>query len=162
MRTKIELLLDLLDRAYAKSRCHSLRTAARDVTEPEALWTPPHFEGFPFMNGSIRDLVFHVGADKLVQISQRFADGAVTWETMTARFAREGRTLAAALTIAEEGHGAVRSTLASLIDDDLVKKTTLEGRAMRNVDFFAMMIEHDAYHAGQIRYVRNMIEGPES
>ena len=110
------------------------------------------------MSGSIRDIVFHVGADKLFQISQRFGDGTITWEAMTTRFAGEGRSLAAALKIAEQGHAAVCSALAALTDDELELKTTMEGRAMRNADFFALMIEHDAYHAGQIRYVRNIID----
>lgn len=158
MQTKVELLLELIDRTYAKSRWHSLLSAVKDLTEEDAVWTPPHFAGFPFMDGSIRDLVFHLGADKRYQIGQRFGDGAVTWAAMTARFAREGRTLAAALAIAEEGHAAVRSALASLTDDELEDRTLLDDRPMRNADFFAMMIEHDAYHAGQIRYVRNMIE----
>jgi len=78
MHPRVELLLEFLDRAYAKSRWHSLLSAVEGLTAEEAAWTPPRFAGFPFMNGSICDLVFHVGADKLFQISRRAIDAGIS------------------------------------------------------------------------------------
>lgn len=153
------MLLALLERVHTGSRWHSLRSALAGVTEAQAAWRPADYRGFPFLDGSIAGLVFHVGGDHLFTISQCFGDGALTWERLEARWNQAGRALAAARTLLDEGHRPMRAQLTAMSDADLAQSTTLGERTMRNHELFALLIEHAAYHAGQIRYVRNLLEG---
>jgi hypothetical protein len=43
---------------------------------------PDRHNGFPWMNGSIRDIVYHVTGDKLVQMNHAFGDGTMNWENV--------------------------------------------------------------------------------
>lgn len=149
----------MLERVHTGSRWHSLRSALDGVTEAQAAWRPADYRGFPFLDGSIAGLVFHVGGDHLFTISQRFGDGALTWERLEARWTGAGRTLAAARELLDQGYRAVCAQLAAMSDADLRQSTTLDQRTVRNDELFALLIEHAAYHAGQIRYLRNLLEG---
>ncbi|MFQ3611213.1 MAG: hypothetical protein SNJ72_06940, partial [Fimbriimonadales bacterium] len=69
MRTQVQFLKRLLEQAYEGSRWHSFSSAVDGLTEEEAIWVPPTgFKGFRWADGSILKIVFHVGADKIVQI----------------------------------------------------------------------------------------------
>src|SRR5438270_7665932 len=102
--TRIDMLRIRLEEAFRGSRYHSFLSSLKDVNDEAARWTPPRYKGFPHMTGSILNLAYHTGGDKHVLISTAFGDGSTTWEAVQARFEGLGANLAAAKTLAEEGH----------------------------------------------------------
>ncbi|OGF55135.1 MAG: hypothetical protein A2Z21_10025 [Candidatus Fraserbacteria bacterium RBG_16_55_9] len=160
-RAIIEHLKRDLEAAYQGSRWHSLKSALKGIQPEEALWVPPAYKGFPWMKGSILEIVFHVGGDSFYQLDYALGQRKLTWEDLQVRFHSEGGNLAAALELAEEGYQALQQTLDSLRDEELARTyPTPEGKGERTLeDFFRMMIEHHFYHAGQIMYVRCLWAG---
>ncbi len=159
----MEHLKAQLEAAYRGSRWHSLLSALKGITPEEAAWTPPAYKGFPWMRGSIVEIVFHVGGDSLYQLDHALGARALTWEALQERFRREGGDLSAALKLAEEGYRALQRALDGL-DDEQLQRTyptpESQGERRRTLQaFFEMMVEHHLYHAGQIVYVRCLYRG---
>lgn len=153
----VKSLLQYQESAFAKSPWHSLRAALKGVSEDVFFWVPPKYHGFPWMDGSIRDIVYHVTGDKLVQISAAFEGGMLTWDALKVELEKENmKTMMSQL---EEAHKKVVQKLRDLDDEELLLKVKAwSGKRMSIMDFFLMLIEHDIYHAGQIRYIRNIAE----
>ncbi len=162
-RTIVEHLKAQLENAYKGSRWHSLLRALEGITPEEAAWKPPAYAGFPWMRGSIVEIVFHVGGDSLYQLDHALGKRELTWEALQERFEREGGDLSAALRLAEEGYSALQKALESLTDEELQREYPTpesRGKQKRTLQaFFEMMIEHHLYHAGQIVYVRCLYQG---
>ncbi len=152
-----------LEAAYQGSRWHSLQSALKDITPEEAEWKPPAYKGFPWMQGSIVEIVFHVGGDSLYQLDHALGERRLTWEELEERFQAEGGDLQAALKLAEEGYQALQRALDPLTDEDLQRTYPTpesQGKRQRTLEeFFEMMIEHHLYHAGQIVYARCLYQG---
>jgi hypothetical protein len=146
-------LVDLAERAFRKSPWHSLMAALEGVADEAFTWVPARHNGFPWMEGSIRDIVYHVAGDKLVQLSHAFGDASVTWETLSLQ-KRDKETMIADLVA---GHEAFVAAIRSCHDLS-AKVTGWGGKRLKAADFFHMLIEHDLYHAGQVRYIRNLAE----
>ncbi|HWP31405.1 MAG TPA: DinB family protein [Fimbriimonadales bacterium] len=153
----VESLLHYQERSFAKSPWHSLMGALKGISEEVFFWVPPKHHGFPWMDGSIRDIVYHVTGDKLVQISTAFEGGIVTWDTLKSELEKENmETMMKQL---QEANNKVVNKLRDLSDEELpLKVSTWGGKRMTIMEFFLMLIEHDIYHAGQIRYIRNIAE----
>ncbi len=156
--SKIELLKNALERAYQGSQWHSFKSALKGITQEEALWKPDHYEGFPWMDGSAQQIIFHVGGDSFYQLDHALGQRALTWDALLAQFQASGGHLPAALQMADSGYQALQQALSHLSDQDLSKKyQTPEKKGERIIEeFFEMMIEHHFYHAGQIVYIRSM------
>ena len=157
---RIDLLKYQLARSFERSHWHAVKRAVRDLGEEEARWIPGPYAGFPFMSGNILDILFHLGGDKLFHVNHWFGDGSVTWEGLRERFQADEGNLQAALKLLEEGYAAVTGALNGLTDADLLaKRKRGKSHHERHLDFFAEMLEHDLYHAGQIVYIRCLYEG---
>jgi len=150
-------LESLAMRAFSESPWHSLLSALKDITEETFFFVPERHSGFPWMNGSICDIVYHVTGDKIVQLSAAFDGGNETWDSLKTKLSKSDMAA-----MVEELHGAYElelSKLKSLNEDELEQKVaTWGGKRMKAYELFLMLIEHDLYHAGQIRYIRNVIE----
>lgn len=160
-RVIIEHLKRDLESAYHGSRWHSFKSSLKDIQPEEALWVPPAYQGFPWMRGSILEIVFHVAGDSLYQLDHALGQRKLTWEDLKERFRAEGSHLPAALHLAEGGYQALQQALDSLTDEDLAHTyATPQGKGERTLEaFFRLMIEHYLYHAGQIMYVRCLWQG---
>lgn len=157
---RVSMLAELLERAYRGSRYHCLRRALEGVDEPTARWKPPHYKGFPWMHGSILEIAFHAAGDKHMLHNVAFGDGSLTWEQLQQRFEQEGGDLRSALKLADAGHERILATLYQLTDSALAQKVPYyHGRRLPAEEIFLLAIEHDIYHAGQIWYVRCLVEG---
>ncbi len=155
-----DILKQRLEEAFRGSRFHSFLGSLKGVTEEQAVWTPPHYKGFPHMTGSILNLAFHTGGDKHVLLSTSFGDGSLTWPVMQAHFEELGGNLAAARTLAEEGHTLVLRTLEEQAEGSLDRPVPYYGgKTLTALEVFTIVAEHDLYHAGQINYVRCLIAG---
>jgi len=129
----------------------------KGVREEVFFWKPPKHRGFPWMDGSIRDIVYHVTGDKLVQVSAAFEGGITTWDTLKNELEREN--MEAMMGQLVKAHSKVADKLRDSSDEELLLKVSAwGGKRMTLAEFFLMLIEHDLYHAGQIRYIRNIAE----
>ncbi len=147
----------LLHQAYERSRWHSLRGALKGLKEETFVWRPPAHSGFPWMDGSIRDILFHVIGDKQVQLDRAFGDGSLTWEVVMKQVPRS--SLKEMLPYLQQAQEAVISALRNCEEGELDEKVVMsDGTTLTVTELFIMFAEHDFYHAGQIRYVRNLIE----
>lgn len=158
--SRVQMLAELLERAYRGSRYHALRRALDGINDEMARWRPPYYRGFPWMQGSILEIAFHAAGDKHALHNTAFGDGALTWEQIRHRFEQDGGDLAAAIRLADAGHEQLLATLRTLSDEQLTQKVPYyHGRKLTAEEVFLMAAEHDLYHAGQIWYVRCLIEG---
>src|SRR2546425_7257451 len=94
--TRIVSLRERLEDAFRASPYHSFLSSLKGVTEEAARWIPPHYKGFPHMDGSILNLAYHTGGDKHVLISCGFGEASVTWDEIKSRFDALGGDLTAA------------------------------------------------------------------
>ncbi len=107
------------------------------------------------MNGSICDIVFHIAGDKLVQMSAAFENGTTTWDNLPLKKTSMQQMIAEL----HAAHARLAAKLASETDLSLTNKiTSWGGKSMSAENLYLMLIEHDLYHAGQIRYARNLLE----
>lgn len=158
--SRVSMLVELLERAYRGSRYHSFRRALEGLDEETARWQPTHYKGFAWMHGSILEIAFHAAGDKHMLHNVAFGDGSLTWDRLKERFEQDGGSLAAVLNLADTGHQQLLSTLHSLTDDALAQKVPYyHGRRLPAEEIFLLAVEHDIYHAGQIWYVRCLVEG---
>ncbi|MBA3726254.1 MAG: DinB family protein [Armatimonadetes bacterium] len=144
-------LAELLNRAFDKSPWHSVKGALEGLEYGTFVWLPERHAGFPWMNGSIRDILFHVTGDKLVQINHAFGDCSLDWKRMPLA---KG-DLAEMLPKLDDAQTQVLSALNGALDLGATIRAW-GGKSMPAKDLFLMLIEHDIYHAGQIRYIRNI------
>ncbi len=148
-------LVFLKQRSFEKSPWHSVMSALKDITDKEFFWCPNNHKGFEWMNGSICDIVYHLAGDTLVQLSGAFEEGKIKWENVTELIPKDN--MEGALCSLKESHGKYLDCLKGFDDERLQEKViTSWGQAMKAKDLFIMLIEHDYYHAGQIRYIRNI------
>ena len=159
--SEIETLKVDLASAYEGSKWHSFKSAIKGLKPEEALWKPDHYKGFRWMDGSIQNIIFHLGGDSHYQLNHALGDQTLSWDQLTQNYNEAGGDLEAAILQAQSGYQNLQSSLDSLIDDDLQNLYGKpEGGGERSLrDFFRMMIEHHHYHAGQIVYVRSMWKG---
>lgn len=146
--------------AWDGSRWHSLRVALRQISEEEACWQPTRYRGFPWSRGSIREIVFHLGGDELIQLDHAFGAGELDWEILTRRFQDAGGDWGAARALLEAGQRAVMAQLERMQDADLERQVSSYSQKRVPAEaVLAMLHEHRLYHAGQIVYVRCLIAG---
>lgn len=161
--TRVQFLADLMERAYRRSRYHALRKALQGIDDTAARWQPSHYKGFPWMHGSILEIAFHAAGDKHMLHNTAFGNGTLTWQQLQRRFDQEGGDLAAAIRLADSGHELLLSSLHTLSDESLSQKVPYyHGKTLTAEGIFLLAVEHDIYHAGQIWYVRCMLEGFDS
>ncbi len=152
-----EILLRLQVKAFSSSPWHSVMSAINGVSEAIFFQTPVRHNGFPWMNGSMSDIVYHLTGDKLVQLSTAFDEGQENWKTMESKLNKT--EMSKMLHNLDLAQSRVVSTLSELPESRLIEQvTTWGGKRLRIWELFLMLIEHDYYHAGQIRYIRNVLE----
>jgi uncharacterized damage-inducible protein DinB len=147
----------LLKQAYERSRWHSLRGALKGLKPETFSWRPPAHSGFPWMDGSIRDILFHVIGDKMVQLDRAFGEGSLEWEEVGRRVPKS--SLEEMVPHLQRAQEAVLSALRNCPEEKLDEEVVMtDGTRLTVAELFMMFAEHDFYHAGQIRYVRNLVE----
>lgn len=155
MASKIEFMKRLQERAFRSSPWHSLLGSLEGLEEDVFTWTPQKSEGFPWMNGSIQDILYHVTGDKIVQCNHAFGDSSMNWDNLGIHKAPLQEMIADLVRAQTE----LQAITDRLNDSDLDAKVTGWGGKRQTVEqFLLMLIEHDYYHAGQIRYVRNIAQ----
>lgn len=157
MADKKQYLERLTLLAYSGSPWHSLLGALKGVSEDVFFHVPKRHNGYPWMDGSIRDIVFHVTGDKLVQLSAAFDGGKETWDTVTEKLSKTDKPRM--LDELRQAHEFQIGLLRNFPEERLNEHVATTMRVTLTAEeLFIMLIEHDLYHAGQIRYIRNVLE----
>jgi hypothetical protein len=110
---------------------------------------------------SIADIVGHVGACKIMYDDYAFGPGELQFGTPEVEPFAEAGEPAEVTAWLTDAHARLAGHVAALADDtelDALRLTNWgERRPTRWI--VAMMITHDAYHAGEINHIRSLLDG---
>jgi hypothetical protein len=151
----LELLLGLIDEAYARQAWHgpNLRGSIRGLNEKEAAWRPDP------SRHSTWEIVAHVTYWKYA-VRRRILGGkrgsfplpGSNWFVRPDR--RSGRSWKDDVALLESEHRKLRAAVAALHESDLTKKP---GNGKVTILRLVMGIAaHDLYHAGQIQLLKRL------
>jgi hypothetical protein len=142
-------LLYLLDEAFeATTNEHSLVGNLRSLAPDDWLWVPAGG------SRSIRDIVRRVGGCKVMYHDDAFGDATLTWDDGVDAL----DSGASAIEWLRAGQERLRQSLAARDDDAelLCPRPTNWGDREVTRWIFAVMIQHDLYHAGEINHLRSL------
>lgn len=110
---------------------------------------------------TIRELVRHIGGCYLMYENHGFGDRTMRWEDDDAidGYLPEGspKQMIAWL---QAAHGRFRSSVARLTDDQLGEMTYGHwGGQIETRRLVELMLQHGIYHAGEINYIRALLQG---
>jgi uncharacterized damage-inducible protein DinB len=160
-RSGIDTFLYLLDDAFRGA-------GIAESNESQALLTniatvpPDRWEALPAGAArSIRDIVGHVGACKVMYDDYAFGSGTLQFGTPEVEPFASGGSPADVIEWLEAAHARLVEHVAALEDDAELARTraTNWGEQRPTRWIIAAMITHDAYHAGEINHVRSLLDG---
>ena len=153
-RPRIELLLDLMDRAFSGNE-HALLDNLATV-EAES-WTRVTDGG----KRSIREITLHVGLFKYMYANHGFLGGDLDYGDEPATPAPERlATVDAAVEWLREAHSYLVRCVGDLSDDrelEALRKAHWGG-LVPTFHIIVTMLEHDLYHAGEINRTRALLQ----
>jgi uncharacterized damage-inducible protein DinB len=154
----LKIILGQLDDAWGHA-WESVSVVLAGVGEDEAAWQAEAYAdvdaeaGWP-APGTIHWQVAHLAANKVEYAShvRRALDSAeAVVETYTA-----SATFTEAVAALSEAHAALRSAIEALTPEALASEGN---HGMPLVEYLAMVIRHDTWHAGQIAVLRRFYRG---
>jgi hypothetical protein len=148
-RVAIEQLLLLMDEAFRDHPFHALLNNLKSLREDDWDWLAP--DGVR----TVRHIVEHVGGYKYLYDNQAFGDRSLTWDRL---FLARGSAPDAVTAWLRDGHEKLRSSVASLADDEELTKGRMApwGSEANTRWIVTNMVQHDIYHAGEINYIRGL------
>jgi uncharacterized damage-inducible protein DinB len=154
-RIAVDALVRMADSAFDGQHWHATMRNLGSLREDDWDWVPAQGER------TIRELVSHIGACKLIFASQLFGDGSIDWDDpeSTKRDRAEG-SVAEAIAWLRWTHEVFRDGIASITDADL--STTPSGYWGKPTELqwsIEVMIQHEVYHAGEINHTRAQHHG---
>ena len=153
-RPKIELTLDLMDRAFSGNE-HALLDNLATVEADS--WTKVPDGG----ERSIREITQHVGMFKYMYANHGFMDGDLDYSDDPATPAPERlASVSAAVEWLREAHDYLVGCIRDLPDDremDVPRKAHWGG-LVPTYHIIVTMLEHDLYHAGEINRTRALLQ----
>jgi uncharacterized damage-inducible protein DinB len=149
-------LVYLLDQAFEDDEEHSLLVNLRDISPDD--WHR-RIEG---VQRSIRQLAYHAGVAKHLYADHLFGAATTSYDSVlrSAPATRDAAEKGVVITWMREGHQKMRDGVASLADGDLETVVRSHwGAMMQKRRLISGIIQHDAYHAGEINHLRAMLQG---
>jgi uncharacterized damage-inducible protein DinB len=144
------LVQDLLwrtDQTYGTGHRYSLGTALQGLTEQEAIWVPQEGER------PILELLLHIAGSKILYENYAFGSRDKNWQNLEWPEWR----LQSALHWLDAAQKTLRDHLLVLNDADLDEpRPTHWGERLSLRVIFNLAIQHDIYHAGEIRCLRHL------
>jgi uncharacterized damage-inducible protein DinB len=155
----VNAYLDLLDEAFEgrgieeSNESQALLTNLAMVTEAEWRATVPG------ATRTIESMVLHVGACKIMYDDYAFGPGTKQWGTPEVEgWIDTDAPMREAIDWLRAAHRSLREHVAELTDDDLDRPRLTNWGEQRPARWIvAMMITHDAYHAGEINHMRSLL-----
>jgi DinB superfamily len=161
-RAAVETLLYLLDEAY-DSGPESLLANVRSLTADDWSYAPEGASRTPY------EILWHVAACKWMYDHHAFGEAVWTWPGIEAHPPAGGPPLSAEssnanvaslLSWTHRGQQQLRAHVASLDDAELLAPRRANwGRKYETRWLIKVMIEHDAYHSGEINHLRSLHHG---
>ncbi|HEV8516213.1 MAG TPA: DinB family protein [Candidatus Limnocylindrales bacterium] len=159
----VDEIVYLLDDAFegkgVEASNESQSLLANLATVPEELWRrlPPSGAR------SIESIALHVGSCKVMYDDHAFGEGKLRWDQPTPELQPWPETEAPMKeTIAwiRGAHERFVSHVRALSDDDLATPRRANWGELKETRWLiAVIIEHDAYHAGEINHIRSLFAG---
>jgi uncharacterized damage-inducible protein DinB len=154
-RSRVDDVLAALRAAFEKNGWHgpTVLGSLKGITAGEAARKPKR------AHHSVHELVDHIAYWEAVVLrrylgpSPKSPRGRGDWKPPATPFAESVRRM-------QEGHAALVAAIAVLRDQDLDRKVKTAARLRRPLaDVLHGVVAHDAYHAGQIRLTRKLLQG---
>jgi hypothetical protein len=155
----IDELVYLLEEAFAgkgieeSNESQSLLMNLASVGE--ALWRTPPRDGVR----TIESIVLHVGTCKIMYDEYAFGPGSLSWEDPGLQPWPEGEApMPEAVDWLTAAHRRLVGHVAVLGDDDLGTPRPANWGEMKETRWLiSTLIQHDAYHAGEVNHVRSLL-----
>ena len=153
-RSRVDDVLAALRAAFEKNGWHgpTVLGSVKGLTAGEAARKPRH------AHHSVHELVDHITYWEAVVLrrylgpGQKPSRGRGDWKPPAAPLADSVRRM-------QEGHRALVAAIAALRDEDLDRKVKTASGLRPLVEVLHGVAAHDAYHAGQIRLTRKLLQG---
>jgi hypothetical protein len=156
--SELDLLLDLLDRAYNRKSWHgpNLRGSLRGVEATTAAWRPA--DG----RHSIWEIVVHAAYWKYIVRRRLLGDKRGSFPLKGSNWFPRPVTATpeawrADVALLEQTHRALRAAVAGVRPAELA--VTPHGSRVSNREMIGGIIAHDVYHAGQIQVLKRLATG---
>lgn len=109
---------------------------------------------------TIRELVKHIGGCYLMYDNHGFGDRTMRWEDDSVDGLVPEGSPAEMIAWLRAAHGRFRSGLVQLTDGQLGEPTTGHwGGQIETRRLVELMLQHGIYHAGEINYIRALLQG---
>jgi uncharacterized damage-inducible protein DinB len=149
-RAAVDLLLYQMDEAFSGPQWSSLLENLREVTLEDWQWLPAGG------TRSIREMVRHIGACKVMYQEFAFGQGNLWWDNPDVFGRGRLATVESAIAWLAESQALLRKSVAALEDDSelLIARRANWGEMKETRWLVSVLIHHDAYHAGEINHLR--------
>lgn len=157
----VELLRFLMDEAFAgvgiEESNESQSLMANLATVGAAEWHT-HPAG---ARRSIAAIALHVGACKVMYVDHAFRSAALSWESPEVQPWLDAEApMAETLAWLRETHARLMEQVAALSEDDLPRLRRANwGESRETRWLLSTLLQHDAYHAGEINHLRSLLAG---
>ena len=110
---------------------------------------------------TIESIALHVASCKAMYREYAFGGRSLTWESPEVQPWAEGHSpMAAALDWLRQTHERLVADVSALTDEDLVRPRFANWGELRETRWLlSMLLQHDAYHAGEINHIRSGFAG---
>jgi DinB superfamily len=164
MGRAIEELVYLLDEAFegkgVEETNESQSLMANLATVDDAAWrTTP-----PAGTRTVESVVLHVGSCKIMYDDYAFASASLTWNDRTVLPWHEGEAPQAhAIDWLTNAHNRLMAHVRTLTDEDLARLRPANWGERRETRWLlSTLLQHDAYHAGEINHIRALLDGDDA
>lgn len=127
------------------------------ISDRQAWWQVPFGKSSNYLHssGSILGITLHIASCKVMYAEHAFGEGKLTWKDMSSRARQIEPSFAKALTWLSEAQQLWLNSWINLNDVELSRKRkTNWGDEWETMRIIKTILEHDAYHGGQIALIR--------
>jgi DinB superfamily len=148
-RGSVETVLYLMDEAFEGAGGESLLDNLKSVNADDWLWVPPGGRR------TIRAMVQHVASCKMMYEDYAFGEGTLFWDQPVVLGRGRLDSVESGVAWLRETQASLRARVAMLADLDLeVLRRANWGELKETRWLLSVLIQHDAYHAGEINHLR--------
>jgi uncharacterized damage-inducible protein DinB len=161
MSRAIDELIYLLDEAFRgagiEETNESQSLIANLAAVDDATWRAAPRSGAR----TVESVVLHVGGCKVMYDEYAFGRGRLTWDDPIVRPWPEGDApRAEAIEWLTDAHGRLMAHVRALTDEDLARPRPANWGELRETRWLlSTLLQHDAYHAGEINHIRALLVG---
>ena len=159
--SEIDLLTYLMDEAFAgpgiEASNESQALLPNLATVDATMWRAR----LPGSVRTIESIALHVGSCKVMYADHAFGARTLTWQSPAVQPWADGSApLAETLIFLRASHAALMQHVRALSDEDLAELRPANWGELRETRWLlSTLLQHDAYHAGEINHIRALLAG---